>query len=130
VPSVKNPRIQHVSVPRPPGPESAEQARAFYSGVLGLREKPVPETIAHLDLVWFDAGETELHVFAEAGAPDSGGRHFCLEFDDIGPVRARLEAAGYRPWDPEAIRNRPRFFCKDPFGNTVECTTILGEYLA
>ena len=46
---MKRPRIQHVSIPRPPGAGSREQARAFFGGLLGLAEKPVPSTIEHLD---------------------------------------------------------------------------------
>jgi hypothetical protein len=30
--------------------------------------------------------------------------------------------------DQTAIPNRPRFFCRDPFGNLIEFTTILGDY--
>ena len=126
---MKRPRIQHVSIPRPPGEDSAAQAVAFYGGLLGLRPKPVPATIMYLDLVWFDVGgDTELHVFSEEALGDRSGRHFCLEVEDVAAVRAKLTAAGYQPWDPDAINNRPRFFCRDPFGNIVEFTTILGSY--
>jgi len=121
------PRIQHVSIPRPPG--TGDATRAFYTELLGLTEKPVPKSIAHLDLIWYDFGEeTELHLFAEEPLADRSGRHFCMQVDDVAAMRARLEQAGHRPWDPETIPNRPRFFCKDPFGNTIEFTTILGSY--
>lgn len=124
---MKRPRIQHVSIPRPPGSHVA--ARAFYGGLLGLEEKPVPETIRHLDLIWYNIGEgLELHLFAEDPLDDRSGRHFCIEVDDLDATRAGLTGAGYEPWDPEPIHNRPRFFCRDPFGNTVEFTTILGSY--
>ena len=124
------PRIQHVSIPRPPGQASADQARAFFTGVLGLPEKPVPASIASLDLVWFDVGDgTELHLFSEEPRDDSSGRHLCLEVDELDAVRARLVEAGYAPWDTTPIHNRPRFFCRDPFGNTIEYTTILGSYV-
>ena len=124
---MKRPRIQHVSIPRPPG--SHAQTREFYGELLGLEEKPVPGTIEHLDLIWFNIGEDmELHCFTEEPIEDRSGRHFCMEVDDLAGVRERLTQAGYQPWDPEAINNRPRFFCKDPFGNTIEFTTILGDY--
>ncbi len=126
---MKRPRIQHVSIPRPPG--SHVQTRAFYGDLLGLEEKPVPDTIQQLDLIWYNIGEDmELHVFTEEPREDSSGRHFCLEVDDVQAIRARLVEAGYQPWDAEAIRNRPRFFCKDPFGNGIEFTTIMGSYEA
>jgi catechol 2,3-dioxygenase-like lactoylglutathione lyase family enzyme len=121
------PRIQHISIPRPPG--SHAQTRAFYGELLGLEEKPVPKSIAHLDLIWFNiGGDMELHVFTEEPLEDRSGRHFCIEVDDVDAIRARLTDAGYAPWDAEPIHNRPRFFCKDPFGNSIEFTTILGSY--
>ncbi len=47
-------RLQHVSLPYPRGRQ--DDVRAFYGELLGLSEKPVPATIAHLELVWFGAG--------------------------------------------------------------------------
>ena len=122
-------RIQHVSIPRPPGTESRETARDFFAGLLGMTEKPVPQSIQHLDLVWFQVGDRELHCFAEEPTDDPSGRHFCLEVDDLEAMRNRLLGAGYKPWDPEGIPGRPRFFCRDPFNNTIEFTTIRGNYL-
>jgi catechol 2,3-dioxygenase-like lactoylglutathione lyase family enzyme len=122
--------LQHVSVPRPFGKESAELARKFYNGLLGLREKPVPSTIEHLDLVWFIIGEeTELHVFAEDDSPTTSGRHFCLNVGDVEAMRKALVDAGYQPWSPEEIHGRPRFFCRDPFSNIVEFTQIVDDYM-
>ncbi len=122
--------LQHVSIPRPPGPASRQQAQAFYGDLLGLPEKPVPASIVHLDLVWFAAGdaELELHVFAAEPQEDLTGRHFCLVVDDLDGVRRRLSAAGFAPQDTEPIPGRPRFFCRDPFGNRVEFTTIREDY--
>ncbi len=121
--------IQHVSIPRPPGPESRQQAVGFFSGLLGLTEKPVPQSIQHLDLVWFQAGDVELHCFAEEPLHDPSGRHFCLVVEDLEATRQALLAAGYKPEDPDVIPGRPRFFCRDPFGNDIEFTTIQHNYL-
>lgn len=121
--------IHHVSIPRPPGADSRAQTRAFYSGLLGLKELPVPESIQHLDLVWFQVGDLELHCFAEEVYSDPSGRHFCLAMNDVESVRQCLIGAGYAPWDPEPIPGRPRFFCRDPFQNIIEFTTITGDYL-
>jgi len=124
---MKRPRIQHVSIPRPPGSHAA--TRAFYGDLLGLEEKPPPDTISYLDLIWYNIGENmELHCFTEEMVEDRSGRHFCMDVADVQETRSRLEQAGFQPWDAEPIRNRPRFFCKDPFGNTIEFTTIVGEY--
>lgn len=122
-------KIQHISIPRPPGPESRAQARQFFSGLLGLEEKLVPKSIQHLDLIWFQVGDRELHCFAEEPIDDPSGRHFCLVVDDVELMRSRLTEAGYEPWSPEVIPGRPRFFCRDPFNNIIEFTTVEGNYL-
>lgn len=120
---MQRPRIQHVSIPRPP--DSAAQTRAFYGGLLGLEETPAPETLRELDLIWFRLGPTELHTFVETPVDSSSGRHLCIEVDDLETLRARLEAAGHTTSEDLPIPGRPRFFCRDPFGNLIEFTTIL-----
>lgn len=117
------PRIQHVSLPRPYG--QRDLARAFYSDLLGFPECPVPEALSELDLIWFQVGDGELHLYGQETANEHAGRHACVEIDDLEATRARLSAAGYDPRDTIAIPNRPRFFCEDPFGNLLEFTTIL-----
>lgn len=122
-------RIQHVSLPRPPGSESADTARGFYSGILGLEEIQRPSTLQKNDLVWFKLGDQELHLFSESLAVDwNMERHLCLEVDDVDTLKAELSKHGYSPSETTPIRNRPRFFCRDPFGNQIEFTTIIGEY--
>ena len=53
-------RLQHVSS-RSRG--RGERARAFYGGLLGLEEKPVPPKLDPDELIWFRAGgDLELHL--------------------------------------------------------------------
>jgi catechol 2,3-dioxygenase-like lactoylglutathione lyase family enzyme len=122
-------RVQHVSITRPRGSEA--QTRAFYGEALGLQEIPRPTSLAHLDLIWFKASDDgdELHLVAEDSPVNTGsGRHYCLVVDDVAAMRARLEGRGYAIEETTPIPNRPRFFCRDPFGNNIEFTTILGPY--
>jgi catechol 2,3-dioxygenase-like lactoylglutathione lyase family enzyme len=126
VPSVK--RLQHTSVPMPPGGE--DRARAFYGGVLGMREIPKPSTLDQ-NLVWFAANEDgdEVHVFQEENlGPNSAAQHLCLEVDDLEAFRGRLAEGGYSPRTPETINNRPRLFVRDPFDNLLELVEIRGQY--
>ena len=120
-------RLQHVSSPF--AGDDRDALRAFYGEVLGLREVPTPSTLAHMELIWFSAGDgAELHFFR--GPADTGAaRHFCLDIEDLEETRRRLQAAGHEPYDDTPIRNRPRFFCRDPAGNLVEFTSIQGSYL-
>ncbi len=99
--------------------------------MLGLIEKPVPASLVDQELVWFEAGspDFELHFLPDPVPPDFGAqRHFCLEVDDLESWRRKLGAAGVETSDQAPIPNRPRFFCRDPFGNLIELTTILGDY--
>jgi catechol 2,3-dioxygenase-like lactoylglutathione lyase family enzyme len=120
--------LQHVSSPIPDGQQDA--VRRFYGDVLGLREVPVPSTLAGDRLVWYAAGDgMELHFFEE-GAATGSRRHFCLDVEDLADARRRLTEAGHEPYEDTPIHNRPRFFCRDPFDNLIEFTSIQGDYRA
>lgn len=124
-----NARLQHVSIPRPPGSENA--TRAFYGDLLGLHEIAAPNSIQAAEVIWFKIGtDAELHLFREDPRDDPSIRHFCLVVEDLAGTRSKLSDAGYAPYDVEAIPGRPRFFCRDPFDNIIEFTTIVGDYLA
>jgi catechol 2,3-dioxygenase-like lactoylglutathione lyase family enzyme len=123
------PRLQHASMVIPPGAQDA--VRAFYGGVLGLTEKPPPRSLAHLNLVWFAAGESELelHFLPHPTRSDElDQRHICLVVEDLEEYQRRLTEVGVAILSAEPIPHRPRFFCRDPFGNRLEFTTILGDY--
>jgi Glyoxalase-like domain len=85
------PRIQHVTITFPPGQEA--RVRSFYTGALGLREKPTPKVVKPLGWIWFDTGISgvELHcVPDEQPIPADTRHHFCLEIDDLARQRASL----------------------------------------
>ena len=114
-------QLQHVSVPMPAGGQEA--ARSFYSGLLGLEEREVPPKLDPSELVWFRAGDDlELHCFESDERPPRS-QHFCLRLESgLAELRARLEAAGVATEDTTEIVGRPRFMCRDPFGNRLELT--------
>jgi catechol 2,3-dioxygenase-like lactoylglutathione lyase family enzyme len=121
-------KLQHVSTPFPAGRQA--DVRRFYGTVLGLAEAEVPRTLDAGRLVWYSSGDgMELHFFTGDLAPGSA-RHFCLDVDDLAATRARLTEAGFEPYDDTPIPNRPRFFCRDPFDNLIEFTSIQGDYRA
>src|SRR2546429_3058488 len=118
--------LQHVSLPIPDGRQA--DVRRFYGEVLGLTEVPVPRTLDGARLVWFAAGDgVELHFYPGEQAAGSA-RHFCLAVDDLAEARRRLTEAGRQPYETTPIPNRPRFFCRDPFDNLIELTSIQGDY--
>ncbi|MDQ3693659.1 MAG: VOC family protein [Chloroflexota bacterium] len=122
-------RIQHVSVPMPPGREV--DARQFYGSALGLEEVAPPEELSRLRLIWFRVGEAdvELHCFTEEGLrPNTPAQHLCFQVDDLDAVRERLVQHGVSIEPTIEIHHRPRFFIRDPFGNSIEIVQILGPY--
>lgn len=127
MPSVK--RLQHASVPMPPGGDG--EARAFYGGVLGMREIPKPAGLAGSTVIWFAANDDgdEVHVFKDEQVNrNSAAQHLCLEVDDVAAYEERLREHGYAIKIPETIFNRPRLFVRDPFDNLIELVEIRGEY--
>jgi catechol 2,3-dioxygenase-like lactoylglutathione lyase family enzyme len=116
-------RLQHVSITI--DRDAAEEARAFYGELLGLTERPVPPKLDPSRLIWFRVGRPnlELHLMlVDEVAPGDG--HFCLAVDDVSALGRRLQAAGVETSEGTEIVGRPRFFCRDPFGNLLELTTI------
>lgn len=107
-------RVQHVSVGIEAGREA--EARAFYTGALGLVEKPRPLGLKNNPVIWFDAGddEHEIHLMATAGYTAPPGNHLCLQVDDLEAMRARLARHGVAAQEVAPIDHRPRFFITDP----------------
>lgn len=123
-------RVQHVSIPVPSG--GATAVRSFYGNMLGMPEKQVPRELDAAMLTWFAAGEDEheLHCFVDPDFQNrSTAQHLCFEVDDLSALKDRIQNAGGRfDNDPTPIHNRPRAFIRDPFGNLIELTQIIGLY--
>jgi catechol 2,3-dioxygenase-like lactoylglutathione lyase family enzyme len=123
-------RVQHVSIPMPPG--AATAARKFYGEALGLREKAVPRELDASMLTWFDAGEDEheLHCYVDDDYENrSTAQHLCFEVENLDELKRQIAAAGVQlEPEPTAIHNRPRAFVRDPFGNLIEITQINGPF--
>jgi catechol 2,3-dioxygenase-like lactoylglutathione lyase family enzyme len=117
--------VQHVSLPIDPGGQ--DLARSFYVDLLGLPEKPVPETLPR-NLVWVDAGSQEIHLLVEEESSTlntQSRRHACLAVDDVDALRANLDANGVTTEDEDfPLAGRRRFFARDPFGNLIEFVTF------
>ena len=123
------PRLQHTTVVIHEGGQEA--ARAFYGKLIGLDEKDPPRSLAHLQVVWFVVGDGQLELHCSPNGPnpqEDEQNHFCLAVDDLAEYRRRLTDAGVAIIEAELIPTRPRFFCRDPFGNLLELTTIEGDY--
>jgi catechol 2,3-dioxygenase-like lactoylglutathione lyase family enzyme len=103
-------RIDHVQVAAPPGCE--EDARAFYGGVLGLREVDKPEALRARGGVWFE----QLHIGVEQEFRPARKAHPAFVVEDLDALAERL---GDVEWD-DLVPGTRRFYAEDPFGNRLE----------
>jgi catechol 2,3-dioxygenase-like lactoylglutathione lyase family enzyme len=112
--------IDHVQLAGPPGCE--DEARRFFSGVLGLREIEKPPSLAARGGAWFGAGEQQIHVGIEEGFAPASKAHPALlvESSRLEDMAGRLAQDGAPvTWDDELAPLR-RFYTADPWGNRIE----------
>jgi glyoxylase I family protein len=124
-------RIDHIELLT----AAPERAVAFYTGVLGFRERErmrIPQTPSGpLDLVYLELGGTTLEVmcYPEAKSPIAprsaetrlGWQCLALEVDDMDGAVAALKAQGVDPaWGPMKRPDYARAEIRDPDGNPIE----------
>jgi catechol 2,3-dioxygenase-like lactoylglutathione lyase family enzyme len=109
--------IHHVQLACPPGSEEA--SRRFYSGLLGLAEKPKPAALAARGGCWFAGHGIELHLGVEDNFRPARKAHPGLLWPGLDELAERLTAAGH----PVAWGELPglrRFHTHDVHGNRLE----------
>ena len=114
--------IDHVQLAMPVGRE--DDARAFYSGILGLLEIAKPERLAKRGGVWFESGAVKIHLGVEKDLRASEKAHVALVVEDLSVLIARCEADGIRVVADEPLETasgpRAHAYIFDPFGNRIE----------
>jgi catechol 2,3-dioxygenase-like lactoylglutathione lyase family enzyme len=111
--------IDHVQIALPAGRE--EQARAFYTGLLGFTEIPKPPGLAQRGGAWFEAGSARLHLGVEADFRPARKAHPAFIVSGLDELSARLRAAGIEVDDTQpALDGYRRVHIHDPFGNRIE----------
>ncbi len=112
-------RIHHAQITIPTREEDA--ARAFYCGILGLKEIPKPESLIARGGFWLELGETQIHVGTENGVDRKSSKaHVAYLVEDLDSWRTRLEKDHVQIIEGIEIPNYRRFEFRDPFGNRVE----------
>ena len=124
-------RIDHIELLT----AAPERAVAFYTGVLGFRERErmrIPETPSGpLDLVYLELGDTTVEVmsYPEAKAPIAprsaeprlGWQCLALEVEDMDGALGALKAKGVgAAWGPVKRPGYARAEIRDPDGNPIE----------
>jgi catechol 2,3-dioxygenase-like lactoylglutathione lyase family enzyme len=115
-------RIDHVQLSIPKGKE--DEARAFYTDVLGLKEKPKPASLMANGGLWYQLPGAELHLGIEPEIITR--RHPAFEITDVNAARELLQDKVKIVEEP-FIPGRIRFAFIDPFGNKIELLQMTGD---
>jgi catechol 2,3-dioxygenase-like lactoylglutathione lyase family enzyme len=110
--------MHHVQLAIPPGGE--DQCRAFWGGVLGMRELEKPPVLAARGGCWFRGGGLEVHLGVEDPFAAAKKAHPGLLVAGLRELAGALERAGHPvTWDGD-FPGHERFYSSDPFGNRLE----------
>jgi catechol 2,3-dioxygenase-like lactoylglutathione lyase family enzyme len=113
-------RINHITIAVPAGEH--EKVRAFYGGLLGLKEIERPGVLNQVyDLIWYEWMGIFLHIdFSPPWTKPAENRHVAVEVRNLQAVRAHLERRGAHIVDAVPMPDRERLYLLDPFGNYFE----------
>ena len=100
-----------------------DEARAYFTGLLGMPEIPKPPVLAVRGGCWFQAGDQQLHVGSEPTFTPATRAHPALVTAKFDELRLRLEASGYELTPGAQVDGRQQWFTTDPFGNRIEIVT-------
>ena len=110
--------LHHVQLAMPSGGE--DRARAFYGDVLGLVEVQKPDSLARRGGCWFELGALRIHLGVEQDFRPARKAHPALLVDDLGALKACIDAAGFEVVLDEPLTGFDRLYVYDPFGNRIE----------
>ena len=116
--------LHHVQLAMPRGRE--DDARAFYTGVLGFEELPKPENLARRGGVWFRSGTAEAHLGVEDDFRPARKAHPAFLVEDLAGMVKRCEEAGCAVNGDEPLEGYDRVYIADPFGNRIELLQTRG----
>jgi catechol 2,3-dioxygenase-like lactoylglutathione lyase family enzyme len=114
-------RADHINISVPP--ERLEEAKLFYTEVMGLEQIERPDKIFGSKGYWFNIGDIQLHISCEHPLPRST-RHMAFEVKDIIAARKQLEKYNIEITEEPVLQGRDRFAFIDPFGNRMELLQI------
>jgi catechol 2,3-dioxygenase-like lactoylglutathione lyase family enzyme len=107
----------------PPGGEA--EARAFYGGILGLREVAKPAALADRGGAWFASGTAQVHLGVDADFRPARKAHPALVVNDLDAALAQCRVAGSTVAEATPIPGLRRAYVYDPFGNRIELVEVM-----
>jgi catechol 2,3-dioxygenase-like lactoylglutathione lyase family enzyme len=110
--------LDHIQIAMPKGREA--DARAFYAGLLGLKEVPKPEAKAGHSGVWFECGDLQVHLGVEVDFRPAKKAHPAFLIEGYWDLVTRLRIASVVVDEDLSLPGVTRAFISDPFGNRIE----------
>ena len=110
--------VDHVQLAMPAGHE--DDARGFYTGVLGLQEVPKPEQLARRGGVWFEGDGLKIHLGVEKEFRPARKAHVAFVVDNVRALAQLCAERGLDVAEAEQIEGWFRLYVSDPFGNRLE----------
>lgn len=114
---IKFKRLDHVQICIPKGQE--DEARHFYSDIIGLTEIPKPEQLIPNGGLWYRIADIQLHIGTEDQISTSK-RHPAFEVEDLDTIKEYLTGQKVKIKEEIQIPGQRRFSFIDPFDNRIE----------
>jgi catechol 2,3-dioxygenase-like lactoylglutathione lyase family enzyme len=110
--------LDHVQLAIPQGAE--DLCRAFYAGLLGMKEVQKPPALAKRGGLWLESCPVRIHLGVEEDFRPARKAHPAIAVADLDALARLLSEAGHElAWD-DAIPGVRRFYIQDPVGNRIE----------
>jgi len=110
--------IDHVQLATPAG--EAENARAFYNGLLGLAEVVKPAELAKRGGAWFEAGSVKVHLGVESEFVPARKAHPAFLVEGLGRRVEVLKRRGHSATHDVPLEGYDRVYVTNVFGNRIE----------
>ncbi|WP_174615492.1 VOC family protein [Virgibacillus ihumii] len=110
--------IDHVQLAAPKGSE--DEARNFFSNILGMEEISKPENLAKRGGVWFKCGTHQLHIGIQEDFIPAKKAHPAFHVENLEGLREQVINQGVKVKEDERLEGAKRFYVNDPFGNRLE----------
>jgi catechol 2,3-dioxygenase-like lactoylglutathione lyase family enzyme len=117
-PAMRLTGIDHVQLAIQPNGEAT--ARAFYGGLLGLREVIKPAALASRGGCWFVGLGIHLHLGVADDFHPARKAHPAFSVANLSVLRNRLTEAEVSVIEDASVPDVRRFYASDPFGNRLE----------
>jgi inorganic pyrophosphatase len=110
--------LDHIQLAMPPGHE--DEARAFYRGLLELKDVPKPDSLAERGGCWFEGLQTFVHLGIQKAFVPARKAHPAFLVQNLDYLYKKLEKAEIPATFDQALPAVRRFYTQDPFGNRIE----------